>query len=72
MGPFQRARLAILGAVNRRAKRDPIFGLGEAGFAGWSKSKANLDAAVKLKAVRACVLDGEAIVYERILYPRDW
>ena len=47
--PLSEPALAIFGSVNRRANRDPIFGLGDGGFSGWSKSKASLDAVVKLK-----------------------
>src|SRR5262245_30163844 len=39
---------AILEVRPRRDGRDLVFGIGERGFSGWSKSKARLDAAVKI------------------------
>jgi integrase len=39
---------AVLEARPRRDGRDLVFGIGERGFSGWSKSKARLDAAVKI------------------------
>ena len=41
--PLSEPAMALLGAVNRRADRDPVFGLGDGGFSGWSKSKAALE-----------------------------
>ncbi|HMO30398.1 site-specific integrase [Enterovirga sp.] len=41
--PLTDAMLAILNAVPRRENRDLLFGLGEAGYGGWSKSKKALD-----------------------------
>jgi integrase len=45
--PLSESAIGILGALNRRADRDLVFGFGTGGFSGWSKSKASL--AVKLK-----------------------
>jgi integrase len=39
---------AILEARPRRDGRDFVFGVGERGFSGWSKSKARLDAALNI------------------------
>jgi integrase len=39
---------AILEARPRRDGRDFVFGVGERGFSGWSKSKARLDEASKI------------------------
>jgi integrase len=39
---------AILEAAPRRDGRDFVFGAGERGFSGWSKSKARLDAALNI------------------------
>jgi hypothetical protein len=35
--------------IPRRATRDLVFGVGKGGYSGWSKSKAELDKAAKLK-----------------------
>lgn len=42
--PLSTQSLAILGATPRILKRDYVFGLGKAGFSGWSKAKSTLDA----------------------------
>lgn len=47
--PLSDPALAILSAITRCAGRDLIFGSGEGGYSGWSKSKAALDTAAKLK-----------------------
>jgi hypothetical protein len=36
-------------ALDRRASRDLIFGIGDGGFSGWSKSKLAIEAAAQLK-----------------------
>jgi integrase len=41
--------MEILKSVERIEDRDHVFGIGEGGYSGWSKSKDKLDAAVKLK-----------------------
>jgi integrase len=41
--PLSEPATAILASANRRADRDPVFGLGADGFSGWSKSKAALE-----------------------------
>ena len=41
--PLSRQALAILSRQPRRKGRDFIFGIGEAGFSGWSDCKARLD-----------------------------
>jgi integrase len=46
--PLTDSALAIL-KVPRRAGRDNVFGSGKGGFSGWSKSKAAIDKAAKLK-----------------------
>jgi integrase len=48
--PLSDAALAILDTVPVRAKRSLIFGSGEGGYSGWSKSKKEMDKVVKLKA----------------------
>jgi integrase len=47
--PLSDTALAILKDIPRRANRDFVFGIGQGGYSGWSKSKADLDAVVKLK-----------------------
>jgi integrase len=46
--PLTDAALTILQAIPRR-DRDYVFGRGQGGYSGWSRSKAALDAAAKLK-----------------------
>jgi integrase len=46
--PLSDRALAILLAIPRR-DRENVFGSGEGGYSGWSKSKAALDKAAKLK-----------------------
>ena len=47
--PLCDAALEILKAIPRREGRDFVFGAGEGGYSGWSKAKAALDKAAKLK-----------------------
>ena len=44
--PLSPLALGIIEAQDQRAGRDLIFGRGEGGFAGWSKSKERLDARI--------------------------
>lgn len=44
--PLSRQAYAILARLPKRKGRDFIFGIGEAGFSGWSKSKERLDQAL--------------------------
>jgi integrase len=44
--PLPSSAIAILQTVDRREKRELLFGEGEGSFAGWSKSKARLDDAI--------------------------
>jgi integrase len=46
--PLSPMARAILEARPQRDGRDFVFGIGEGGFSGWSKSKAQLDAALKI------------------------
>ncbi|WP_293810326.1 site-specific integrase [uncultured Bosea sp.] len=41
--PLPQTAVSILRSVDRREKRELLFGEGEGSFAGWSKSKARLD-----------------------------
>jgi hypothetical protein len=41
--------MAILETVEPREGRDLLFGSGKGGYSGWSKSKEQMDEAVKLK-----------------------
>jgi integrase len=45
--PLSSAALAIIDAQEKREDRDLIFGRGEGGFSGWSKSKERLDERIK-------------------------
>ena len=45
--PLSPAALAIVEPQEQRGDRDLIFGRGEGGFSGWSKSKERLDARIK-------------------------
>ncbi|HTC04902.1 MAG TPA: site-specific integrase [Xanthobacteraceae bacterium] len=45
--PLSPAALAIIEAQEQRDDRDLIFGRGDGGFSGWSKSKERLDARIK-------------------------
>ena len=47
--PLSRQALAVLERQPKRKGRDHIFGIGEAGFSGWSKSKERLDQALLAK-----------------------
>ena len=47
--PLSNAAVAILKDIPQRAGRNLVFGLGQGGFAGWSRSKAELDDLAKLK-----------------------
>jgi integrase len=46
--PLSPMARAILEARRQRDGRDFVFGIGEGGFSGWSKSKAHLDAALNI------------------------
>ena len=47
--PLSDAAMAILDTVDVREGRDLVFGSGKGGYSGWSKSKKEMDEAVKLK-----------------------
>jgi integrase len=47
--PLPDAALAILKNILQRANREFVFGVGQGGYSGWSKSKAGIDEAAKLK-----------------------
>jgi integrase len=47
--PLSDKALKIIKDIPRRAERAHVFGSGEGGFSGWSKAKAALDKAAKLK-----------------------
>jgi integrase len=47
--PLSGAAMAILDTIDVREGRDLVFGSGKGGYAGWSKSKKEMDEAVKLK-----------------------
>jgi integrase len=47
--PLSDPAVAVLKEIPRRATRDFVFGIGQGGFSGWSKSKAEIDKAAKLK-----------------------
>jgi integrase len=47
--PLSDMAIAILKQIPRRATRDFVFGAGKGGYSGWSKSKAEMDKAAKLK-----------------------
>jgi integrase len=47
--PLTDAALVILDAIPKRSGREFVFGNRQGGFSGWSRSKAALDTAVKLK-----------------------
>ena len=47
--PLSDAALAILKDLLRRGDREFVFGVGKAGYSGWSKSKGELDQALKIK-----------------------
>ena len=47
--PLPDMAVAILKEIPRCATRDLVFGLGEGGYSGWSKSKAEIDEVAKLK-----------------------
>lgn len=44
--PLSNAALEILRGIPRREEREFVFGEGQGGFSGWSKSKARLDARI--------------------------
>jgi integrase len=46
--PLSEAAMAILETVEPREGRELLFGSGKGGYSGWSKSKAEMDEAVKL------------------------
>jgi integrase len=47
--PLSRQALAVLQRQPKRKGREFVFGIGEAGFSGWSKSKERLDQALLIK-----------------------
>jgi integrase len=47
--PLSDSAMMILKQIPRRATREFVFGLGQGGFSGWSKSKAEIDKTAKLK-----------------------
>jgi integrase len=47
--PLSAPAIAIIEQIPRQAKRDFVFGAGRGGYQGWSKSKAEIDKAAKLK-----------------------
>jgi integrase len=48
--PLSDAAMTILETVDPREGRELLFGSGKGGYSGWSKSKAEMDEKVKLKA----------------------
>lgn len=54
--PLSDEAWAILSAVSKRDGRDFLFGLGEGGYSGWSKSKAELDERIEGARQRAGLL----------------
>jgi integrase len=47
--PLSANAIAIIEQILRRANRDFVFGMGQGGYSGWSKSKAEIDKVAKLK-----------------------
>jgi integrase len=47
--PLSDMAVAVLKQIPRRATREFVFGAGKGGYSGWSKSKAEIDKAAKLK-----------------------
>jgi integrase len=47
--PLSDAAMAILNTIDVREGREFVFGSGKGGYSGWSKSKGEMDKAVKLK-----------------------
>jgi integrase len=47
--PLSDAAMAVLDTIDVREGRDLVFGSGKGGYAGWSKSKKEMDEAVKIK-----------------------
>jgi integrase len=47
--PLSDAAMEILGTVEQREGREFLFGSGKGGYSGWSKSKEQMDKAVKIK-----------------------
>lgn len=47
--PLPDSAVAILKEIPRRASRGFVFGIGQGGFSGWSKSKREIDKAAKIK-----------------------
>jgi integrase len=47
--PLSDSAIAVLEAVGRRDDRDLVFGIGEGGYSGWSRSKEVLDEAAELE-----------------------
>ena len=57
--PLLPAAVSILQTVDRREKRELLFGDGEGSFAGWSKSKARLDEAIAARRRKAAAEKGQ-------------
>src|SRR5262249_1638164 len=47
--PLPDNAIAVLKQIPQRATREFVFGIGQGGFSGWSKSKAELDKKANLK-----------------------
>jgi integrase len=47
--PLSDIAVSIFKDIPRRASRDFVFGVGHGGYSGWSKSKAEIDKAAKIK-----------------------
>ena len=47
--PLSDAAVRLLKSIERKEGRDLVFGIGRGGFQGWSKSKRELDAKLKIK-----------------------
>jgi integrase len=47
--PLSDAAMEILESVEQREGRELLFGSGKGGYSGWSKSKEQMDEAVKIK-----------------------
>lgn len=57
--PLPSSAVSILQTVDRREKRELLFGDGEGSFAGWSKSKARLDEAIAARRRKAAAEKGQ-------------
>lgn len=56
--PLPSSAVSILQTVDRRAKRELLFGEGEGSFAGWSKSKTRLDEAIAARRKKLAAVSG--------------